>query len=396
VPDSPVKHRTSRHARTSDIIPDLANYTSWLAIDSAVPAPRLWERRKSSKSVDGDQLPPIEAFNLDLVEAYEQAEDEAMPLSPAMSDRPPRSSSLAQNVSSNRSLSLDQDFRRGPTAPIRRPQKGSGAWMDRPHPLRAPTREQLVEMSPWPALTEPLAFLSQDPSRQTFQKKHRRHMTISESKKANRNTVIVSHPTTGLMEHDLPPLPGLSPSNSTTTSVPSLTPTTPISAFAPTEDQIRRELEMMSLSDGAEPLVQHRYGGRTNSDLIRELENEVEIALPRHTHKRQSSRVEPDTTEDPPSPEQIQLRRRKSIIEYFRKSPVDRLLDLYLDDDPSYTDRKPPDKQYANGHKRRPSLARRVTMSLRHSKEKMPEVPPLPLPTQLPPAAGSQSHFDFD
>ncbi|KPI44955.1 uncharacterized protein AB675_2494 [Cyphellophora attinorum] len=362
VPDSPVRHRTSRPNRTSDIIPDLSNYTSWLAIDSAVPGPRLWERRKSSKSVDGDPVPPIEAFNLDLVEAYEEAEDEAYPLSPAMSDRPPRSSSLAQNVSSNRSLSLDQDFSRGPAVAVRRPQKGT--------------------------------FLNQDPSRQTYQKKHRRHMTISETKKANRNTVIVSHPTTGLTEHDLPPLPGLSPSNSTTTSVPSLTPTTPISVFAPTEDQIRRELEMMSLSGGAEPLIHHRYGGRTNSDLIRELENEVESAVPRHTHKRQSSRAEPDATEDPHSPEQAQLRRRKSIIEYFRKSPVDRLLDLYLDDDPSQADKKPPDKQHAFGHKRRPSLARRVTMSLRHSKEKMPEVPPLP--TGLPLAGVSQSHFDFD
>lgn len=150
---------------------------------------------------------------------------------------------------------------------------------------------------------------------------------------------------------------------------------------------------MMTLQDGAEPLVNHRYGGRANSDLIQELENEIESAMSRPSQKRQSSRRAVTDVEEFSFPDRTQLRRRKSIIEYFRKSPVDRLLDLYLGEDPPHSEKKPPDKDRPADVKRRASLARRVTKSLRHSKEKVPVVPPIP---KQHCATQSQSHFDFD
>lgn len=377
-------------------------------------------------------MPSTELFNLDLVEAYEEADADEGParsLSPAVSDRPPRTSSLAQTVSS-RSLSVDHDFN-GPRQPVRRPQKGG--WMDRPHPLRAKTSKPIAKLSPplevqSAQLPQPLPFLDEDPNRTAFEKKHRRRMTISESRKSARNTVIVAQPS-GLTEQDIPPMPdppALSPSNSTATSVPSLTPTTPLSymALAPTEDQIRRELEMMTLRDGADPLTSHRYGGRASSDLLSELISEVEVkplSIPRPSTARARTPTKSDEHAFQDDIDRPQLRRRKSIVEYFRKSPVDKLLDLYLDESPPSTKKEPPDKKASDkkppekkssekeasfktaemeavtttttssGHKRRPSLVRRMTINLKSSKDKMPNVPPIP--SQFSP---SQSRFDFD
>ena len=389
----------SRPRKSSDVMPDLRPRISQT---EGIPsyAQTLWERRVSTKTADVVAAPVVDSFNFDFVQAYEEESEEVSCVSPTHSDRPPRTSSLASGGTGNRSLSLDTDFHRGVNAPVRRPQKGS-AWMNRPHPLRAPDLDVIVDLSPVPQPRDrplpPAPLLaSSPPSQANLQKRHRRHMTISESKRNARNTIFVAHPT-GLREHDLPPLPGLpglSPSNSTTASVPSLTPNTPMSLWSPTEDQIRRELEMMTLHDGADPLLNNRYGGQTDPTWIKELEHEVELPPPLALPKRRSPQAPMTAPDQFETPERGQLRRRKSIIEYFRKSPVDRLLDMYLDDDASQAEKKPPDKSQIPdkpGHKRKTSLGRRMTLSFRTSKDKVPEMPPLP--TQ---PARESSRFDFD
>jgi hypothetical protein len=243
-----------------------------------------------------------------------------------------------------------------------------------------------------------------------FRKKHRRHMTISESKKAARNTILVSHPGGFLGEHELPPIPGLSPSTSIATPLPTPMPSTPSSLTLPNEDRIRRELEMMTLRDGADPLLSHRYGGSVDADIVTMLSGQVRTDTEESLtlqHKTSARRARRDHA-GPEAHVKGHSRRHKSIVDYFhRQSDLDKLLDLYLDDDRTVAKPHVPEKEKREkspeaahhektashekrashekpghekpSHKRRPSLARRVTMSLRRSKDKHEIAPPLPL-----------------
>lgn len=403
---SPERQAPVNHARASEVLADLIEHNNELLMTMNVQTPQtLWKRRRSTKG-QRNAISPVEGFSLDLLDEYR---DEKEPcISPAMSERPPRTTSLVHSPVNSRSLSLDTNLDQQANRIVSRPHKG--LRHARPKPFRASDQEVIPDHTPQSqsARTSPTSpsLVSSPADAAQSHKKHRRHMTISESKRAARNTIIVSHPSGMMREHDLPPLPGLSPSNSTTTSALSPAPGTPMSIFAPTEDQIRRELEILTLQDGADPLLSHRYGGKAEADLVMDFDVEPED-FPEPNQRRRSPLAKRD--ENATQDDRSQLRRRKSFVEYFhRRSAVDKLLDLYLDDDRTPVEKKPPDKPPAvekPSLKRKQSFAKRMTMSLRTNRAKSPEVPPVPPlmpmpgPVTMPapmPMAVEVSRFSFD
>jgi hypothetical protein len=384
-------HRTDSYYRpaplsfgnTSEGIEDLLQHTR----ESSQP---LWQRRKSSRSTEAAVGDVLGAFNLDLLSSYEEEQDEITQLpSPSPSTLPPRISSLSNPSPPQRSLSLEQGLT-GQRLAGRRTNPRSA----RPEPIRIPNADSVEEHAPHIqsarlAPTPPLA--EHDAASAPFKKSHRRHMTISESKKAARSTVFISDLSGKFREHDLPPMPGLSPSLSMTTSSLSPIPGTPASATAPrSEDQIRRELESLTLQDGADSLLTHRYGGRVDADLVMKLEKQADgdhdPTSPVYRSARSRSERDPSD-----AGAQSHARRRKSIVEYFgRRSPVDKLLDYYLDDHKETDDpRKAEETTVSHPEtppvKRKQSLSRRMTLTFRGSpKDKSEAPPPLPPPPPIP------------
>lgn len=386
LPESPPPPAQLQVSESSDVLPDLLERHAETAGENVEPQ-ALWQRR-SARTTESVTANTIDAFNLDLLEAYEDDQDQADGLpSSAASALPPRISSLAHSPPA-RPTSNTEPRRRWQSIEPEAPPPRKSFRQVRPQDITVPeltaVRNEVPQVQSARLLPTP-SFLETDPAQGTFKKRHRRHMTVSESKRAARSTIIVSHPSGVFMEHDIPPIPGLSPSTSIATSALSPVPGTPASASAlPSEDQIRRELEMLTLQDGADPLLTHRYGGRVDSELVMKLERQTEAdhdpAPPDHrTERIRSVRNSPDTAD------RSQVRRRKTIVEYFgRRSPVDRLLDLYLDDDKS-VDKPAEIPSETPSVKRKQSLARRMTLTFRGSpKEKPPEMPPLPLPPQVP------------
>lgn len=391
-PSSPSRPAPLRVGRTSDGIEDLlASHTDvTVPHNHGVDSQSLWQRRKSSKSTDRAVKDAIDAFQLDLLDAYEDEQDQItdLPSPPASASAlPPRTSSLDHTspLAPRRALSLEHTStsQRPPHVP-----RSSSSRQNRPQPIRILEPSVLEDQAPQiqsARLPPTPSLVDADHSQGTFQKRHRRHMTISESKKTARSTIIVSGPSGTFVEHDLPPMPGLSPSTSIATSALSPVPGTPASAVAiPNEDKIRRELEMMTLQDGADTLLTHRYGGRVDSDLIMKLDRQADPdhdpTSPEYRSVRRRPERHPSDSED-----RQNARRRKSIVEYFgRRSPVDKLLDYYLDDSKPAETHKPSEPvvestSQAPQIKRKQSLARRMTMTLRGSpKDKAPELPPLP------------------
>lgn len=370
-------------SRTSDLLVDLRERHAEPARENVEP--HVPGYRTSARSTESLPANTVDAFNFDLLEAWEDEQDHAQDLpSPSASVLPPRVSSLATSPPPGPAQSPEHTCSTDPEPPLRH----RSFRQARPHPIKLPELEsvwtELPQVQSARLLPTP-SFLETDPSQGTFKKKHRRHMTVSESKRAARSTIIVSHPSGMFKEHDLPPIPGLSPSTSIATSALSPVPGTPASATAlPSEDQIRRELEMLALQDGADPLLTHRYGGRVDSELVMKLEKQDEAD---HDFEPRNSRAERPrpVRSSSDAEDRIPARRRRTIVEYLgRRSPVDKLLDLYLDEE------KLPEKlveasSEAQPVKRKQSLARRMTLTLRGSpRDKRPEIPPLPLPPQVP------------
>jgi len=167
-------------------------------------------------------------------------------------------------------------------------------------------------------------------------------------------------------QEPIPPVPSLSQSGSIAT-ITSSPPLTPLSLCSPREDQIRRELESFALHEGPETLVELKYQKRRppRLDLVdfdgEGLEVEEEGETQPEPEKKELSTSEPNRTRP---------RRSKSIISIFqRKSPIDKVIDLYFDDEP---EEKPP----------RP-LPRWTTISRKGSPTtanmpRSPRVPPMP------------------
>lgn len=162
-------------------------------------------------------------------------------------------------------------------------------------------------------------------------------------------------------------VPSLSQSGSEAAISPS-PPLTPLSLCSPREDQIRRELESFALHDGAETL-ELKYKKRrppkldlvgSDEDLL-EIEEEEEGQTAYETGKKEHSASEPSRTRP---------RRSKSIRSIFqRKSPIEKVIDLYFDDEP---EEKP-----ARQASRWTTISRRGSPTTAKMPQS-PRVPPLP------------------
>jgi hypothetical protein len=208
---------------------------------------------------------------------------------------------------------------------------------------------------------------------ETSAKSHRRHVTISEARGASRNIILLHTPSGTFSEHT-PPMPVLSPSISINTPRLAEIPLTPLSLNPPNEDQIRREIEFFTLQDGAESLVNHRYRHQAPSTFVIDSDDEDDgYGGLRNSFSAKSTRDDDQRSIVSVTPS---LKRRKSIFSVFqRKSELDKLLDLYLDDEPA---------DEVQPVKKKSSLARRMTRS---GWRKVPEVTDVPA---LPPTYPSE------
>lgn len=158
-----------------------------------------------------------------------------------------------------------------------------------------------------------------------------------------------------------PPVPHLSQSGSIATLATS-PPPTPLSLFSPKEDQIRRELESFAIVDGAETL-ELRYKKRRPPMLsLVDADDDLDFKEPEQLHPQLMG---PETTMD--TPRSARPRRSKSIMSIFqRKSPVEKVIDLYFDDESEVKPTR--------------SVSRWATLSRRTSptRTRRPTIPALP------------------
>jgi hypothetical protein len=161
----------------------------------------------------------------------------------------------------------------------------------------------------------------------------RRMTTTTEGRPTIRNGGFWSEQMVGAFSGDVDaesPVPELSASNSNATLKDS-PPSTPLTFTGFREDQIRRELETASIHEGVEAL-EKRYKKRRPPmlRLDKAIDDEDEKLL-----STLSSPRDPETPglQDTDDRNGRHPRRRKSIFQMFqRRSPVEKLIDMYLDD----------------------------------------------------------------
>ncbi|KAK5195368.1 hypothetical protein LTR99_001890 [Exophiala xenobiotica] len=160
----------------------------------------------------------------------------------------------------------------------------------------------------------------------------------------------------------LSPVPTLSHAGSSATLSP---PRTPMSICSPHEDQLRRELESFALQEGAETLAL-RYKKRKPPILSfadSDDEHPCQYANLDHDLAKAAGTPASESTSRP------QMRRRRSILSIFqRRSSVEKLIDMYLDE----------------GQKGKPTPRRTSSMKskrdthVQSSTVETPPIPPLP------------------
>ncbi|KIW92376.1 uncharacterized protein Z519_07360 [Cladophialophora bantiana CBS 173.52] len=197
----------------------------------------------------------------------------------------------------------------------------------------------------------------------------RRRMTTSDGRPSIRNGGFWSDQAAELfVQGDVPPVPALSQSNSNAT-LKSNSPLTPLTLSDPREDQLRREMESFAIRDGPETL-EHRYKKRKPPMLnFFDSDDEKEDQQSVSTTLETDSVSLPEASDDRGA--RPRTRRRKSIFSIFQpRSPVEKLIDMYFDDEPE----------------ERPALQRGSIRSRKGSpvQEKMPKSPVMPpLPQTL-------------
>jgi hypothetical protein len=195
-----------------------------------------------------------------------------------------------------------------------------------------------------------------------------RRMASTEERLTVRNGGFWSMQAASLIDNQdrIPPVPALSQAGSTATLSP---PPTPLSICSPQEDQLRRELEGFALAEGAETLgLRHRRRQPPMLDLT--------ASDDEHEDSRSGSsplgRSSPGLAEssDPKGllGTRPRIRRQRSILSIFqRRSEVEKLIDMYFDDDQEETILP-----------RRRSTKSKKASPLQRNTPESPPVPPLP------------------
>lgn len=220
----------------------------------------------------------------------------------------------------------------------------------------------------FPPRTSSKTFPLEEKSEQTAEispKPLQRRMT-AENRQSVRHGGFWSAPSLLLLDQEpVPPLPAV-PQSGSVAIISSSPPLAPLSLCSPREDQIRRELESFALHEGPE-ILELKYKKRRppKLDLV-DFDGEI-LEAEEERGSRQEPGMKEQITDELGRP---RPRRSKSILSIFqRKSPLEKVIDLYLDDQP---EEKPP----------RP-LSRWTTMSRKGSPTsasmpKSPRVPPMP------------------
>ena len=126
-------------------------------------------------------------------------------------------------------------------------------------------------------------------------------------------------------------------------------------------------MELFSLHDGTDSLINHRYRNEAPPNL--QLDSDDEGADFRKFRAGIASRTKRDSDSKSMKSMTPSTKKRKSVFSVFsRKSEVDKLLDLYLEEP------NPTELQHAKKH----SMARRMTRSGRRRAPEVPAMPPLP------------------
>jgi len=188
-----------------------------------------------------------------------------------------------------------------------------------------------------------------------------RRATVSESRQMTRNTgrlPLRSSPPVPFFQDDQPAVPSLSYTTSPATSTFS-PPLTPLS-LGSHEDPMRRELEISAIHDGAHTLEskdKQRKPPRWHFVEAHDDDDEEPMAASASSF---DSKIDPapradDADGKSSSVEKPRMSRQRSVFKVFqKKSSVDKLIEMYMnDDDQTEEDHGP--KRWA-GRSRKPSL----------------------------------------
>lgn len=195
--------------------------------------------------------------------------------------------------------------------------------------------------------------------------------TTADSRQSVRHGGFWSAPPLLLLEQEpMPSLPSLSHSGSEATANAS-PPLTPLTLCSPREDQIRRELESFALHDGAETLeLKYKQRRPPRLDLVSSDEDLLEIDEERWA-AHEAGRKDQGVSE----PSRPRPRRSKSIRSIFqRRSPIEKVIDLYLDDEAEAKPARP--SKWA-------TISRRGSPTTANMPQS-PRVPPLPSSPSFP------------
>jgi len=193
----------------------------------------------------------------------------------------------------------------------------------------------------------------------------RRRMTTTEHRPSFRNGGFWSDAAPSILDQEkLPPVPPLSQSTSLAT-LKSSPPLTPLEIFSPREDQIRREMENHALHEGPETL-ELRYKKRRPPMLQLFGSDDEDDETSSRARQQDQDRSGPlDSDQKSISSGKTRRQRSRSILSIFqRRSPVEKLIDMYFEDEPE----------------EKPSLKRFSTKSRKSSptQASMPNTPPIP------------------
>ncbi|KAK5058931.1 hypothetical protein LTR84_011195 [Exophiala bonariae] len=231
-----------------------------------------------------------------------------------------------------------------------------------------PCRETPVEYT-FPPRTSSKTFSNGDKVERPVESppKPFQRRTTADHRQSVRHAGFWSAPPLLLLEQDpIPSLPSLSLSSSSEPADTSR-PLTPLTLCSPREDQIRRELETFALHEGAETLdLKYKRQRPSRLDLVSSDEDLLDVDDEDVSTTHEAGKKDRGTSE----PGRPRPRRSKSIMSIFqRRSPIEKVIDLYLDDDPDEKPNRPQSIWTTISRRGSPTTA---------NMPQSPRVPPLP------------------